>query len=122
IEQIGFSSIYEPLSKDSNLIAQTAISLALTGQSTIVLSFSAAYLALISPLSFYITVFFITGAIFVYLMYHQEISKELDGASEQEILFFSTFEHITKGFKEIRMNCRKNDAVFRHLQQISRNK
>lgn len=119
IEQIGFSNMYEPLSKDTNLIAQTAVVLSMTGQSVIVMFFSSAYLALLSPLSLCITVVFITGSILMYLVHNKEITEELQQASEQEIHFFTIFKHILDGFKEIRINFQKNDAVFQHLRRIS---
>ena len=119
IETIGFSHMYEPLSKDTNLIAQTAIGLVMSGQSIIVLLFSSAYLAFISPLSLWITLTFIASAIFLYLSYHKKISAELQQASEQETNFFNIFEHIRSGFKEIKINRKKNDDVFQHLSKIS---
>jgi len=120
IETIGFSNMYEPLSKDTNLIAQTAIGLVMSGQSIIVLIFSSLYLAFISPLSLWITLTFITCAIILYLSYHKEISLELQQASEQETKFFSTFEQIRSGFKEIKINHKKNNDVFQHLSTISK--
>ncbi len=119
IETIGFSHMYEPLSKDTNLIAQTAISLVMSGQSIVVLLFSSVYLAFLSPLSLWITLIFITCAIVLYLSYYKEISFELQKASDQETNFFNTFEHIRSGFKEIKVNRKKNNAVFQHLNEIS---
>ncbi len=120
IEQTGSASMYAPLTKDTNLISQMAIVLVMTGQSIIVLIFSSLYLAWLSPLSFFITVFFIGSTIMMYLSHHKEISEELHSASEKETQFFETFGHILEGFKELKINRRKNDDVFLHIEQISR--
>jgi putative ATP-binding cassette transporter len=120
IEETGSASMYAPLTKDTNLISQTAITLVMSGQSVIVFVFSACYLAWLSPLSLLITVVFIGSTMMMYLSHHKTISEELYSASQKETQFFETFGHILEGFKELKINSRKNDDVFLHIEQISR--
>ena len=118
IEETG-SSMYAPLTKDSNLISQMALVLVMSGQSVIVLAFSALYLAWLSPLSLLITVVFIGSTMMVYLSHEKSISEELQRASQKETQFFESFEHILEGFKELKINRHKNDDVFKHIKQNS---
>ncbi|TGO03773.1 hypothetical protein PN36_00325 [Candidatus Thiomargarita nelsonii] len=120
LEETGSASIYAPLTRDSNLISQMALVLVMTGQSVIVLVFSAIYLAWLSPLSLVITVVFIGSTIIVFLSHEKKISQELQSASQKETEFFETFGHILEGFKELKINSRKNDDVFWHIEQVSK--
>jgi putative ATP-binding cassette transporter len=120
IEETGSASLYAPLTKDTNLISQMAIVFVMAGQSVIVLVFGALYLAWLSPMSLLSTVIFIGIAMMVYLSHEKKISEELYSASQKETQFFETFGHILEGFKELKINRRKNDDVFEHIKQISK--
>jgi putative ATP-binding cassette transporter len=120
IEETGSASLYAPLTKDTNLISQMAIVLVMAGQSVIVLVFGALYLAWLSPMSLLSTVIFIGITMMIYLSHEKKISEELYSASQKETQFFETFGHILEGFKELKINRRKNDDVFEHIKQISK--
>ena len=120
IEETDFASMYAPLTKDSNLISEMALVLVMAGQSIIVLVFSAIYLAWLSPLSLLITALFFGSAIATYLSHEQKISEELHNAAQKEIQFVETFGHILEGFKEIKINRRKSDDIFKEIEQISK--
>jgi putative ATP-binding cassette transporter len=119
IENIGDSQIYTRLTQDSNMISQAIFLIVMGGQSSIVLVFSMFYLAWLSPLSFLITIVILTIAASLYLSIDKKVTQDLQSTTLKEAEFFDTLNHILKGFKEIKINRRKSDDVFSHVETIS---
>lgn len=119
IENMGHSDIYTRLTQDSNMISQAVLLLVMGGQSGIVLVFSMLYLAWLSPLSFFITVTIVSSAAILYLSIDKKVTQDLQNTTRKEAEFFDALNHILKGFKEIKINRRKNDDVFSHVETIS---
>ncbi|MDM8558543.1 ATP-binding cassette domain-containing protein [Candidatus Parabeggiatoa sp. HSG14] len=87
-------------------------------QSGMVLIFSFAYLAWLSLISFLMTIIFISLAIYIYLFYQKNISKQLHIATQKEAKFFEYFSHLLDGFKELKMNRQKSDDLFDHIDTL----
>lgn len=119
IEKTEHSQIYTNLTQDSNIISQTALYIISSSQSAIVLIFSLLYIAWLSPLSFGITMTAISLTIFWYLATNKKVSETLQTATQKENQFFKTINHILEGFKEIKINRRKNDDLFHQIKQIA---
>jgi len=119
IENTGRGEIYTSLTQDSNIISQTALYLISAGQSTIVLIFSLLYMAVLSSLSFWISVIVISLTLYWYFATHKKVSDTLQTATQKESQFFNTFNHILEGFKEIKINHLKNDDLFHQIEHIS---
>lgn len=119
IENIGYSTIYVRLTQDANLISQTAFLLVMAAQSVVVVIFSLFYIAWLSPLSFVMTVVFLSLGVFLYLGIEEEIEKDLHLTTQKETEFFDALNHVLGGFKEIKMNQRKNNDLFQHVKDIS---
>jgi len=85
-----------------------------------VLVFSFVYLAWLSPISFLMTIVFIGVAVYIYLFYQKNISKQLHIAAQKEAKFFAYFSHLLDGFKELKMNRQKSDDLFDHIDTLSK--
>jgi putative pyoverdin transport system ATP-binding/permease protein len=119
IENTKRGEIYIRLTQDSNLISQSALTLLSAGQSAMVLFFALLYLAWLSPMSFLITTLFLGMAIFFYLSHHQHLAQQLHTATQNEAAFFETLNLMLEGFKEIKINHEKSDALFHQLETLS---
>ncbi|WP_349647371.1 cyclic peptide export ABC transporter [Candidatus Parabeggiatoa sp. HSG14] len=119
IENAGRGEMYLRLTQDSNLISQTVLILVSAAQSAMVLIFSVFYVAWLSPLSFFITVVVLSIAVLLYLSMETQVSGELQTATLKESEFFEALNHILDGFKEIKINRRKSDDLFKHVEKIS---
>jgi len=120
IENSERGEMYTRLTQDSNIISQSTLLLISAAQSGMVLIFSFLYLAWLSPLSFLMTFVFISLAIYAYLFYEQNISKQLHIATQKEAKFFEYFSHLLDGFKELKMNRQKSDDLFDHIDTLSK--
>jgi putative ATP-binding cassette transporter len=119
IEQSGRGSMYTRLTQDSNIISQSGFFLISAVQSATVLIFSLFYLAWLSPISFFMTIAFITSAVSLYWFHNQSISQQLHLATQKEAKFFEYFSHLLDGFKELKMNRKKSDDLFDHIETLS---
>jgi putative ATP-binding cassette transporter len=119
IENTGRADMYTRLTQDSNLISQTILVLVSASQSSMVLIFSVVYVAWLSPISFFITITVLFASVMLYLSIETEMSAELETAALKESKFFEALNHVLDGFKEIKINRRKSDDLFRYLQTIS---
>jgi putative ATP-binding cassette transporter len=119
IENSERGDMYTRLTQDSNIISQSGLLLITAAQSGMVLVFSFLYLAWLSPLSFLMTIVFISSSVFIYLFYEKNISKQLHIATQKEAKFFEYFSHLLDGFKELKMNRQKSDDLFDHIDTLS---
>lgn len=120
IENSERGEMYTRLTQDSNIISQSALLLITSAQSAMVLIFSFLYLAWLSPLSFLMTILFISSAIYMYLFYEKSISKQLHIVTQKEAKFFGYFSHLLDGFKELKMNRNKSDDLFEQIETLSK--
>ncbi len=119
IESTGRSEIYTRLTQDSNLISQSALIIISAGQAVIVLVFSLIYVALLSPLSFVLTLTSFSMGLLLYFSIEKKLTEELEQANQKEAEFFESLDHVLDGFKEIKINQRKNDGLFNQVETIS---
>ncbi|MBE9561561.1 MAG: cyclic peptide export ABC transporter [Proteobacteria bacterium] len=120
IENIGgYSEIYSKLTQDSNMISQAVIFVVFAIQSVVVLLFSLFYIAWLSPIAFFICIIILSLTIYWKITTNKLAIRALNIANKKEMIFFNSLNHILEGFKEIKINRRKNDDVFKQAKQIS---
>lgn len=119
LEELGKSKIYTYLTKDTTLISQSALVIVTAAQSIIVVLFCIAYLAFISPLGCFIIIVGVAVGSATYLMHYNSVKHVLEQSVEKETEFFSSLNHILDGFKEIKINQKKSDDLFSHVQEIT---
>ncbi|MDM8567144.1 cyclic peptide export ABC transporter [Candidatus Halobeggiatoa sp. HSG11] len=120
IESIGgYNEIYTKLTQDSNMISQAIIFVVFAIQSVVVLVFTLLYIALLSPIAFLVCVIIIGSAVSWRITTNKLAIKALKTANKKETIFFNFLNHILEGFKEIKINQRKNDDVFQQAEQVA---
>jgi len=118
IENKGDTKIYAYLTQDTTLISQSAFVLVGAAQSTIILIACFFYIAWLSPLALLLTILPSVILILLYFSYYKSISEEIRTTSRKETLFLESLNHVLAGFKEIKINQKKNDALFEHIKTI----
>lgn len=119
IETVGHTSIYTRIAQDTSLISESAIMLANACQQIIVVVMCLLYIAWLSLPGFFLTVSLLGVAILMYFYNSSFIKAKLREASNKETAFFNGIRSILLGFKEIKINHKKNEALFSHVQSIS---
>lgn len=119
IEQTDETELNTPLIQNVSMISQSAQSLVLLLQSALMLVFSMLYLAWLSMPVMIMTILFISVAMFVYISHYKKTAEELIFAAQQEGVFVQKIGELLKGFKEMKVNQRKNADYMQHLQQLT---
>ncbi|MDD5227400.1 MAG: cyclic peptide export ABC transporter [Methylococcales bacterium] len=120
IETAGHANIYSRITQDSSLISESAIILINACQQLIVVFICLLYVAWLSIPGFIITTGVLGSSVLMYLYNSNRVSTQLHDVSNKESEFFNGIKSILMGFKEIKINRKKNDALFTHIETISK--
>lgn len=119
LEETGTSEIFTRISQDAAQISQTVTYVGNAFQSAIMVMFSVIYIGFISIPAFLITLTSILLGIASYVRYRKAATDLLKQSSKKESEFYSSLNELLLGFKEIKVNQRKNDAVFENFKVIA---
>lgn len=120
IETAGHAEIYTRITQDTSLISESAIILINACQQMIVVVICLLYIAWLSLPGFILTVSILSVSVLMYLYNSKYIGLRLHEAASKESDFFNGIKSILVGFKEIKINRKKNDALFTHIETISK--
>ncbi len=115
----GYGEIYTKLTQDSNVISQSIVMGVFSIQLMMVLIFSLLYIAWLSPFSFFVCIIVLGSGVLWRMTANKTAIQALKTANTKEALFFNMLNHILAGFKEIKINRRKSDDVFRQAETVS---
>ncbi len=116
IENIEDSYIYTRITQDTNFISQSAIVIVTSCQNLLSVIFCLMFLAWLSLFSFLFTVGAIGAATVVFMSYKKRIRILMDESTNEEARLFGYLTHILNGFKEIKLNRRKSDDLFKQFE------
>jgi len=119
LEHLDQGQVFNRISQDMNLISQFSIVVISAGQDVVLLVCSLFYLSWLSSAAFFITVGGTALAIYAYYFHVQATMEQLKKVADKEGELFNLLGHILYGFKELRLNIRKNDSLFRSLTDIA---
>ncbi|MCB9230912.1 MAG: cyclic peptide export ABC transporter [Bacteroidia bacterium] len=117
IDQIGKSEIYARLTQDANLISQTAGIIISSFQGGIMVVCCIIYIGFISLPAFITAVLTLTFGVIIYVMRQRNLDKDVKKALDNETRFLDGLTHTLEGFKEIRLNRKKNDELFGKVKE-----
>lgn len=119
-EKIGKPRILTTLSEGTELIFEASRRFANGAVAGVMLLFSFAYMAWLSPAAFGLSIVVIVCGVLVYLFNQRSINQELRISAEKEGEFINSMNHVLEGFKELKVNREKsNDLFFNFLETIS---
>jgi len=119
LEKLGRSELYASISKETLTISQAVTSLVMGMQSAILILFTSFYLAWLSMQAFIISVGFVWIAISFHFERSREISEQFHEAARRENRLMDSLADVMDGFKEVKMNSAKGDALVGHFERLS---
>lgn len=119
LEKIGKSRIYNVMTNETLVISQSSGSLTFALQASLLVTFSALYIFFLSKPAFVLMVALVAAGLFIYRQYGKEAVRLIHLATQKEIGFIDTVTHAIEGFKEVKLNQRRREDLFRELERIS---
>lgn len=119
LEKLGRSELYASISKETMTISQAVTTLVMGMQSAILILFTSFYLAWLSVQAFLISVAFVWIAISIHFQRSREISEQFHEAARRENRLMDSLTDVMDGFKEVKMNSEKGDALVDHFEKLS---
>jgi putative ATP-binding cassette transporter len=116
IERLGRGELFTKLSQDMSLISQSAFLLLNAAQDILIVVFCLGYLLYLSPPAWLITVVSVVIGTGLYFRHRRQLMLDLDALAKSEAKLVDSLGHILDGFKEIRLNAKKSDAVYQSFQ------
>jgi len=119
VESLGHGELFTRLCQDTSLISQSGLILVNAAQQSLVLLFCLCYIAVLSLPAFAVTVGTIAVGVAIYFRHAENAQGLLLRLKEKESRLVDALDHMIDGFKEIRLNRRKSDAVFSEFAELS---
>lgn len=119
MEQMGTSDVYARISKDAVTVSHSAEVASNGFQSLVMVTFSVIYVAFLSIPSFLIMILYFVLGVYAYMRLSQVANKLLQKATKKEQSFFETLDSVLYGFKEIKVNKKKNDSVYSRFRRVT---
>lgn len=119
VESLGRGELYTTVGQDANLISQTTFIIINAAQEAIMLIFALVYIAWLSTVGFVIVLVSIVVGVTFYYAHRRSLTDDLRRLASVDARFLDTIEHIVDGFKEVKLNRRKNDALFATFTDIA---
>ena len=119
IESTGYTAIYNCLAQDTIQISQSATMVFASIQAGIMVVFAMLYIAWLTPQGFCLTISAILLGGWVFFSKRDGIIRDLNLATKHELLFFESLDHTLSGFKEVKINRARGQALFRRQDEIA---
>ncbi len=119
VESLGHGELFTKICQDTSLISQSGLILVNAAQQSLVLLFCLCYIAFLSIPAFAVTVGTILVGVVIYFRHAESAQVLLFRLKEKESRLVDALDHMIDGFKEIRLNQKKSDAVFGEFKELS---
>ena len=120
IEDIGRSRIVAAISSDAAILTQASNMLSFSIQGPILIGFVAVYVAYLSFTAFILSVLIVSLAGVIFHFRSRKLTEERSRAAEWERKLFDRITDFLDGFKEIRLNRPRSNALFEDAVDVSR--
>ena len=119
IETLGKGALYTTVSQNANLISQSAFIITNASQEAVMLVFALMYVAWLSPLALAIILASIGLALFFYSHHRRSLHQDLGLLANRDAEFLDSLGHLIDGFKEAKLNRKKNDSLFASFTRVA---
>jgi putative ATP-binding cassette transporter len=119
VENLGHGELFTRLCQDTAQISQSGLMLVDAAQQSLVLLFCLCYMAVLSLPAFAVTLVTLGVGVAVYFRHAERLLQLLHRLKEKESRLVDALGHMIDGFKEIRLNRKKSDAVFTEFRELS---
>lgn len=118
-EAMGTASIYARLNQDASVLSRLSGIVVHTIQSAIMIFFALIYIATVSMLSFFIIAFSLGICAALYHVKQQNFNNKWLELARKEATFHEKLSHVLQGFKEIKLNRKKNEGVLLNFAETN---
>lgn len=115
MEEQGSNSLYARFTQSDMLISQAIPQITGAAQMSVLLIFSFLYLAYISFLSFLISMAGILVSATLFMAKTRRIKALLQEVKQKEVSYFKSVSHLINGFKEVKINRKKGQAILQNI-------
>lgn len=119
LEHIGKSEVYAKITQQTSIISQSQMALVSAMQASLMIVFSAMYIASLSLIAFVLTVLMVAVGASIYLSREQETFRYIDLSSSKEVELFDAITHTLDGFKEVRLSTPRSEGLAAHIREVS---
>ena len=119
LEHIGKTVVYAAITKETSAISQTAQAVVVGFQAGVLIFFTAIYVAVLSKIAFVLTAITATVIGVTFIRRSKELNLEQHATLRRENELFELLTHLLEGFKEVRLNRQRSDALYGHFVEIS---
>jgi cyclic peptide transporter len=120
MENIGRARIVAAITSDTAVLTQASNLLAFTIQGAVLIFFVTIYVAFLSITAILITILVVTTAGLIFHYKNKRLTAEKQQAAEWERRLFDRLTDFLDGFKEIRLNRARSDALYEDAVEVSR--
>jgi cyclic peptide transporter len=120
LERIGRAEIVSAITKETATLTQASTMFAFAAQGIVLLVFVAIYVAYLSLLAFVLSISIVGAAAAMFLAKSRELAAARRDAMEWENRLFDRLTDLLDGFKEVRLNKARSDALMDDIVEVSR--
>jgi cyclic peptide transporter len=120
LESIGRGEIVGAITKETATLTQMSNTLAFAAQGGVLIFFVAMYVAYLSLLAFALSIIILGIAAVLFHAKSRELAMASHQASNLEHRLFDRLMDLLNGFKEVRLNTARSDALFDDILEVSR--
>lgn len=119
VEQLGQTVILAGVTKETQVISQSATLVIMSAQAAVLVTFTALYVAYLSLAAFVLTAAVAVAASVVHVRRSGHLRSAMRELSERENRLFESLRHFLDGFKEVRLSRGRSDDLFSRFTSIS---
>jgi putative ATP-binding cassette transporter len=119
LEGIGKSEIVGAITKETSTLSQAATVIISAAQASVLILFAGLYIAYQSLPAFLISAAIVTIAALIHLARSRRNRILLRKSQESETLLLDRLTDLLDGFKEVRLNTPRSEALFRDIEDVS---
>jgi len=119
LENMGRGEIYSRITKELATITHFSPLVVDAAQGAVLVGFSLIYLYVLSKMAFLLIIGSTILASFFFLLKQREITSHTEQSTQREVELFNGLTHVLDGFKEIKLDRAKNNALMGHITNLA---
>lgn len=119
LEKLDKGDLYARIAQDTGLISLLATDVVNAVETSFVCIFICLYTAYLSIEAFLFIILFMVALGTILFFKYSTITEKLNSAKKKEARLFNLLNDMLFGFKEIRLNTKKNEALFRDIVSLT---
>src|SRR6202451_1052861 len=120
LERVGRARIVAAVTSDTAVLTQASNMLCFTVQGAVLIFFVGLYIAYLSLAAFFLTVVIVSGAGTIFHYKNRRLAAQKSESAAWERRLFDRLIDFLDGFKEVRLNRARSDALYEDAIEVSK--